>query len=309
MLLLTIGSALLIGFAPSSYHEAAPYVPAVAAVVVGQGVAYALYRLAKFPRRRLWYVLASAVSSLILAALSPVLAPPLGGYGVAAAGMVGAIACALVLLWAIRRGRDPIPFQWARISAAVAIGLVCLAVVVLAPGGLLLRGAAALLACAAYPLLLVATGVVSRAHGRDLLGVIRAALPRRAGRRGLSRRLAELPATQRDAIEQQIRRRRARRPQDPPDPQQLAAMTRGLRTLIGDVGELDSDRDAEVGAYLLQRGSHIDRDYFAERLVADGVDPLELHLLDDAYQTLRQARRPRRSRKDSAIEVTPSGLP
>lgn len=305
LLLLTIVSEILISIAPSSYRDAAPFVPAVAAVVVGQGIAYALYRLGRFPHRRLWYVLSSLMSALVLAGLSPLLAPPFGGYGVAAAGMAGAVTGALILLSAIRRRSNPVRFEWRRIFGAFAIALACLAFVVVPPGGLLVRSALDLLACLAYPLLLLATGIIPRAHARDLVEVIRAMLPRRPGQRQLSQRLAELPPSQRDAIEQQLRAgsARARRRQGPPDQEQLALLTRGLRTLVDHEGVRESEQDAEIGAYLLQRGSHVDRDFVAERLVEGGVDPLELHLLDDAYQTLRQRRRPRRTRQELAVSA------
>jgi hypothetical protein len=53
----------------------------------------------------------------------------------------------------------------------------------------------------------------------------------------------------------------------------------------------ESPQDAELGAYLIHRGSLVDHDNLAEALVAKGIDPVELHVLDETYVTLRQARR------------------
>ena len=75
---------------------------------------------------------------------------------------------------------------------------------------------------------------------------------------------------------------------EPAERDSLAGLTRAMRALIDREGA--TEHDAAIGAYLTYRGSNADRDMVAERLVEDGTDPLDLHLLDDAYKTLWQAR-------------------
>ena len=177
----------------------------------------------------------------------------------------------------------------------------------LSPATGVIRDVQDILALVLYPLVLVLTRVVPRRDVRDLLSVVRAMLPRRPGGRDLVRRVSDLQPEQRTAILQWVGR-------EPPgvtgevDPRHrlsLTALTRGIRALTREGAP--SGRDAEIGAYLTYRGSHVDRDMLAEKLVAAGTDALELHLMDDAYQSLRQARRRlARDGQGSDLDATPS---
>ena len=292
LLVLTVCSELFIGLAPSAYAEAAPLVPSVAAAVTAHGAIYALYRLGKFDHRRLVYILMITLAALVLTLLGSVLAGPLGGYGVALAGTVGSLLGAAGMVVAIQRGRRPIPFQWARIAGSVTIATIAIVLVSVSPTTGAIRVVQDVVALVLYPLALLATGVVPRDALRDVADVIRAALPRRTGGRALARRVETLSPDQREAILLWVGHELSTTPTLEIDPRHrhgLAALTRGLRALTGDGAP--SERDAEVGAYLTYRGSHVDRDLLAEELVEAGIDALELHVLDDAYQTLRQARR------------------
>lgn len=312
LVLLTVGSELFIGLAPDAYSKAAPYVPAVAAAVTAHASLYALYRIGRFRYRRVMYLAMLTLAAVILTFGGAALAGPLGGYGVALAGTVGSLVGAGGFVIAIQRGRKPIPFQWGRIAGAVALAGVLIVAVSVSPATGILRVGQDLVALAAYPLLLVATGVIARRVVRDLLAVLRASVPIRSGRRDLVRRVRTLAPERREAIVRWVGREPALGPSldvEPRDRDSLAELTRGLRDLTGH-GE-PTDHDAEIGAYLTHRGSHVDHDHLAEQLVERGTDGLDLHLLDDAYQTLRQSRRrlsPRRSRVDGnqATELTPS---
>lgn len=292
LLLLTVGSELFIGLAPQAYADAAPLVPAVAASVTAQGACYALYRIGKFSHRRLFYILMITLAALVMAGLGSVLAGPLGGFGVALAGTIGSLMGAAGIVIRIHRGRRPIPFQWRRIGAAVAVGGVLIVLVSISPATGVLRVAQDAVALVLYEVALVVFGVVPRGVVRDLASVIRAALPRRAGGRAMAGSVDTLSPDQRDAILQWVGHEPTRAPTldvDPRHRDSLAALTRGLRALTGE-GE-PSERDAELGAYLTYRGSHVDRDLLAEQLVEGGADVLDVHVLDNAYQALRQARR------------------
>jgi O-antigen/teichoic acid export membrane protein len=292
LILLTVASELFIGLAPQEYLKAAPYVPAVAAAVTAQGTVYTLYRIARIRRRRLVYLLMLTLSSLVLALLGSALAGPLGGYGVALAGTVAGLMASAGFVIAIRRSKKPVPFQWGRIAGAVAISAALIVAVSVSPATGALRAGQDLLALAAYPLLLIVTGVIPRRVARDVLAIVRAAVPLRPGSRGLLKQVETLSADQREAIARWIGLEPATEPSlevDPRNRDSLAALTRGIRTLIG--GQEPSELDPEIGAFLTHRGSHVDRDHLAEQLVESGTDALELHLLDDAYQTMRQRRR------------------
>jgi O-antigen/teichoic acid export membrane protein len=299
LLLLTVCSELFIGLAPASYAKAAPYVPAVAAAVTAHGSLYALYRIGKIKHRRPMYIAMLTLASVVLAVLGSVLAGPLGGYGVALAAGLGSLMGAAGFAIAIQRGRRPIPFQWGRIAAAVAFAALLVVAVSVSPATGVVRVAQDLLVLAAYPLLLVATGVIPRRVVRDVYALVRAALPIRPGGRRLVRRVESLPPEQQAAISRWVGREPDAAPSlhvDPEDRDSLADLTAAMRALSGRSGR--TDQDPEIGAFLTHRGSHVDHDHLAEELVERDADQLELHLLDETYQTLRQAIRlsPRLSR-------------
>jgi O-antigen/teichoic acid export membrane protein len=312
LLVLTVCSELFIGFAPESYRKAAPYVPAVAAAVTAHGALYVLYRIGRFKNRRLLYVSMLTLAAAVLAFGGSLLAGPLGGYGVALAGGIGSLLGAAGFVVAIRRGKKPIPFQWSRVGRAVAVASGLIVAVSLSPAEGIARVGQDLIVLAAYPVLLVVCGVIPRDVVGDVLTVGRAVIPLRPGRRRLAERVETLPADERAAITQWIGSKRSKEPSldvDPRERASLFALTRGLRALSGD-GD-PTELDAEIGAYLTHRGSHIDRDLLAEKLVERGADAAELHLLDDTYETLRQGRRllyqrHRRLERTNATNVTAS---
>jgi hypothetical protein len=61
----------------------------------------------------------------------------------------------------------------------------------------------------------------------------------------------------------------------------LARTVRALRALAGEEDRA-TPYDHEIGEYLINRGPTIERDVLAARLRSVGIDPLELHVLDDA---------------------------
>ena len=292
LLMLTVCSELFIGLAPKAYADAAPYIPAVAASVSAQGAIYGLYRVGRFRYRRLVYTLMLTLAAVVLAVLGSILAGPLGGYGVALAGAVGSLMGSAGMVIAIQRARKPIPFQWARIGGAVAIGAGLILLVSLPPAPGPIAVALDIAAPVLYVLALLVSGIVPRRVVPDLADVMRATVPRRAGGRSLTREVAKLPVDERRAILRWVGYESATEPTldvDPRDRHSFESLTRGLRRLRG--GGQPSELDVQIGAYLVCRGSHVDRDLLAEHLIEVGCDALELHLLDDAYQTLRQARR------------------
>jgi hypothetical protein len=279
--------------------------------VTAHSVLYSLYRIGRFRNRRLWYVAMLTLAAVILTFLGGALAGPLGGYGVALAGTIGSVIGAAGFVFAIGRGKNPIPFQWRRVGAALMLASALTLGVSLSPAAGALQVAQDVVALLAYPLLVVVSGVVPRRLLGDLLAIARATVPLRSGSRRLAQRVQTLAPERREAIMRWVGREPAVEPSldvDPGNRQSLEDLTRGLRDLTGQGQE--TERDAEIGAYLTQRGSNIDRDHLAEQLVELGADALELHLLDDAYQTLRQGRRlsPQRLTVDptEATELTRS---
>ena len=305
LILLSVCSELFIGLAPASYAEAAPLFRPSAPRSPRRARSTSSTASAASSCRRTMYVAMLTSPPSCSRSSGAALAGPLGGYGVALAGVVGSLMGAAGFAIAIQRGKRPIPFQWGRIAASVAIGGALVALVSASPLTGAARVAQDLAVLAVYPVLLVALGVIPRAVVRDVLAVGRAAIPLRPGSRRLAERVEALPHEQRAAIARWVGQEPVGRLSlevDPRDEASLAALARGVRTISGTART--TEQDAAIGAYLTHRGSHIDHDQLAEQLVGRGADALDLHLLDDAYQTLRQGRRLRARRRGVEGEAT-----
>jgi hypothetical protein len=81
----------------------------------------------------------------------------------------------------------------------------------------------------------------------------------------------------------------------------LARTVRGLRALVGETASA-TPLDYEIGEYVINRGPTIERDVLAARLRAEGIDPLELHLLDDAAGLARRLTSSAKSRFEVATD-------
>jgi hypothetical protein len=58
--------------------------------------------------------------------------------------------------------------------------------------------------------------------------------------------------------------------------------------LLGRLDPKTAPNDAEVGAHLIDRGPEVERDARAKELWAMGVDPWELHQLEELMQAARR---------------------
>ena len=286
-------SGVLIHIAAPSYDSAAPLIPVVAASYGAFAVFRGAFRATSFPARRYWFMLLHLIWILPYAVVAGLLTPLDPSYGVAVAQLSAGVIVSAAFVAIDRRGPRPTPFEWRRLGVALLMATACILIAHQIPGPSLVRAVISLAALAVFPLLLVITGVLPRDQIKTVKAIVASVLPRRLKKKDARRRLAQLPDRDRDAIALTICRGLA-----PGDAAAtlgssvdvtLARMVRGLRGLAD--GGRATPMDHLIGEYVLHPGTTIERDAWASHLCAQGVDPLELHVLDEAKRALAPRRR------------------
>lgn len=293
---LFVGANLLVRIAPEGYGEAAPLIPLLGLGVLLYGWFRVIRRTGRFPRRRLWYVGLAVAAAVVFVAAATLLIPPLGPEGAALAVVAAFLFAATGITLRSQLGPHPIPLGYGRIAVGVLVAGACYAVA--RP----LEGAAgsvgplvALAALAAYPLILVGTGTVPRAHLMPLRRMALAAVPRgrASGRSNGAVDLDGLDDVQRALLEVVVRHRRPLRDLAPlvgVTPDALGAdVVAALRQLGGAGVGGSSGADARIGGYLLSTAPVAARDQLWRRLDSEGADALEVDALSLTLERLRRA--------------------
>ena len=293
---------VLIGIAPDSYADAAPLVPLIGLGVVASGLTLMIYRGAKFPNRRRTYIGLLLAAAVVFVLVGLVLVPLFGGYGAAAAQLLAFGGAAVAMLWISKRSKHPLPIQYRRLARGVGVGLACIAfgqfVSPLAGDWRILVD---LLILAAFPALLVAARAFP---GEELRAFVDLSRPRRPRRRSatLVEELRRLDPLDRRAlfalVSSGASSAEAARVLELPEPVVLSRFLASLReigSIDGNDGggeDGDTDRtevsDADLASYLLASRGVATRDFLADKLCANGVDPLDLDGLDTTLGRLRR---------------------
>lgn len=295
---------VLIGIAPESYSDAAPLVPLIGLGVVASGMTLMIYRGAKFPNRRRSYIglLLGAAAVFVVAGL--VLVPLFGGYGAAVAQILAFGGAALAMLWMSKRSEHPLPIQYRRLARGTAIGLLCIGLgQLVSPLAGQWRILVDVIILAAFPALLFAAKAFPT---EELRAFVDLSLPRRPRRRStrMVERLRQLDPLDRRALVALVPNgsssAEVARTLELPEPVVLSRFLASLRE-VGSIaatdgggdeedgeGEQAENFDADLAAYLLASRGVAKRDVLAEKLCEDGVDPLDLDLLDVTLGRLRR---------------------
>jgi O-antigen/teichoic acid export membrane protein len=131
-LFLAAAADVLVRIAAPSYGDAAGLMPVIALGFMAYGTFLLVYRISRFRLRRTAYVALSLVAAVVLNVSALLLIPHIDAYGAAVATILGPAVATAGMLALSQRGPNPIPFDWRRIVVAVAIGALCISLVVLA---------------------------------------------------------------------------------------------------------------------------------------------------------------------------------
>ena len=291
LLVLIIAADALIRLAGPEYREAAPLIPLLGLAFLASGAFIVIYRGVRMPRRRRAYPRMAVVSALTFLAAAFALTPPFGAYGAAVAPTIGFTAGSVgLLLLAHRAGYAP--FEWRRILVGGVAATACVVAARLLEG---LGGAwtvvGPVVALAAYPLLLLATGVVSRAELRQGFEATRRAVGTTGVATDMTGKLEQLPGPDRAFLRSLAR--------DGDSPAEVAAATgtdaadvvRRLVTLLRGMVGLDGgghrERDLWLGALLTSDEPPYEREARTRRLVAAGIPATDIAVLTQTMDRLR----------------------
>jgi O-antigen/teichoic acid export membrane protein len=288
----SILSGILIHVAAPSYDSAAALIPIVAAGYGAHAVFRGVYRATSFPQRRYWYMLLHLLWIAPYAAVATLLIPLDPSYGVAFAQVIAGIAVSVAFVAIDHRGPDSTPFQWHQLGLALVIAFACLLLAHYIPVPPAVQALLAVAALAAFPAFLLLTGAISRVQIEAIKSIASSVLPRRIRRGQLRQQLSLLPRSERTAVALVVCERQsvevAAQSLNVSRPLVLARMVRGLRQVSGD--DKATPVDHLIGEYVLHPGTTIERDAWAAHLRAVGVDPLHLHILDEAKRTMSRLR-------------------
>lgn len=285
-------SGVLIHIAAPSYDSAATLIPVVAAAYGAHAVFRGAYRATSFPLRRWWYMLLHLLWIVPYAGVAAILMRFDASYGVAIAQLMAGVVVSVVFVVVDRRGAQPTPFEWRRLGVALLIACGCAGLVHLLPLPSATRALLSVGVIVAFPGFLILTRTLPREQLRAAWSIALSVLPRRVRKGQLRSQLAALPEHEREAValvvcERQDPERAADRIGAAKD-LVLARMVRGLRRISG--GGKATPVDHLIGGYLLHPGSTIERDAWAAHLRAAGVDPLQLHVLEESNRAVSRVR-------------------
>lgn len=292
-LLMSALATPLVGLFSPRYFGAQAFVAITSAAWVAYGLFIVTGRSSEFPRRYLWYAIASTASVVALVVTSILLGPSLGGYGVATGDVVGGLTgVAIIAVVAVRGGNLPAVSLLRFIKLLVITGgcYVLGDQVAAAIGGawdVVLKVASVAL----YPLLLVGSGVIPTRHLKAVSTIVRRSVRARTRPEMLIERISELPSTERRVLLAIARDgesvSRVRATTGVPERTVGLRLVAALRR-IADAGQ-PGDHDHAVADYLLTPRSVTMREGIARELWEVGIPAVELHQIETAFDALRNA--------------------
>jgi O-antigen/teichoic acid export membrane protein len=289
---LTVTADGLVRIAPSSYAGAAPLVPLLGGAYLAHGLLVAVYRVARFPRKRTYYVIAALLSAVVFIGLAFLLIPWLGATGAALSVIGGFMFAALGMTFLSQHGPRPVAIDYARITGGIAIAGVCLG---LARGAGALAGdwqpLAEFVALLLYPVLLSVTGVITREQRQQIRLVLRQALSKDKADPETERRLRALD--DQDLAELELVTVAGWRldtiAASDPESEQSEISVRLVRSLRQVAGiESTSNYDERIGEYLFADLAVAERDAISRALLSSEVDAGELHTLERTVESLKK---------------------
>lgn len=303
LVVLAAFSSVLVRIAPSAYRDAAPLIPALAAVYMIRVTFILCYNGSQRSSRRRWMFSLFGVAAIVFVGSCLLLIPPLGSWGAALAGDLAYAVPAAVMLTIAMREPNPMPLPFGQIASAIALAAAM--IVLLGLGGdvpVTVTVVIGVFAAALYPALLILTGIVPRSLVKPLGSALMAVAPlRRRAPASFRRRLAALSPPELELLDVLVRRRE--------DLAELAlragereeVVRTHLVVVLRRLSELPPGHPlrAAMSRYVLEDERVVHHMSLSKRLIEDGCDARALDALYEAAKAVRAV--PRRQ--------WPSGTP
>src|SRR5262249_29599567 len=234
-----------------------------------------------------WTAASAGTLVIVLALLGARL---IGVAGVPIGATLGCLLPSAVLLAIGIRKHHPLPIDYPRLLGALGLAAACWAPAALVSGdGGTIAALAKLGGLLCFPLGLLVLGIIPRGVLGELRSAIRALVPHRRDRGALVLRVAELPASQRDALLTAVRDRvtpgAAALRLGIDEDTLLCRLVAGLRRLAGGSGGYPLDE--QLGRYLTSTDPPADRDAALRELRWSGANMVESRVMEGIYHRLR----------------------
>lgn len=305
LLAVTVFAQVVVRIAPSSYADAAPLIPLLAAGLVAPTVYRMLNKSVKYGNKRLPFIAGAVVAAGLFIGLALLLVPELGVEGAPLAMMAAFTPPAIFIFVRSQRGRSPIILPWRSMlvasGLAVAIGL---AHSQLDFGGLIPQLLIGFAAVSLWLVLALLLGAVPSNHRAPIVEMLRSlagrskatmfepagglATLRRPERRALRRAiLGRKTAPQ--AVDGLVEVEGGTEARLLVEVLRRVAVEGGTPGLPEDYDSIESpERDQAIGEFLFAEGPIAGRDQIGKRLINDGVaEAYDLHTLEATVGKLR----------------------
>lgn len=292
VLLLSLSGSVLVALLAPGYGPAEKFIPLTASAYLVYGLLITVCRMSEYPHYLRVYSTSAVGAGIVVIGVTIVLVPAWGPIG-APLGMV--IGCAIgiaAVSWYSRTRGKALEIGWLRSGGAFGLAIACWMLGTLAAPPIVgWQVAFAVLAAILFPVAAVVTGLVPHRVLRALSTMIRGAFGGRDRRpTSLIAAAGGLPHAERAAVVALTRGGLA--------PTAAAArlgisrdelardLVRGLARLTNVSGLVE--HETTVGRWLLTE-LHADRIAAARSLWREGVAAIDMHTVETAYETLRDA--------------------
>ena len=297
LLAVTLFAPAVVQLAPSSFEQAANYIPILAAGALAPYVLRAVNKAGTLSSKRRFYIYSVVASAIVFVGLAYLLVPWLGLVGAPLAMVISFGISSLFLFWRSQIGKKPLKVEVLPVLGALALGAAASAVYyAIDPESFLLQAGLATLLFCLYVVIGVAAGIVPRLHRGALVDTVRSAIRRPKRRFDPGSALSELDEGDRQTLRMAVAERvpvdEIGRRVDGNGKNGGERVVHALRRLAVERAPASAEpteHDAKIGEYLFSTSSVATRDATAQGLLSEGVESADLHALEAVIEDLERA--------------------
>jgi O-antigen/teichoic acid export membrane protein len=297
LLAVTLFAPAVVKLAPSSFEQAANYIPILAAGALAPYVLRAVNKAGTLSSKRRFYIYSVVASAILFVGLAYLLVPWLGLVGAPLAMVISFGISSVFLFWRSQIGKKPLKVEVLPLLGALALGAAASAVYyAIDPEPFLLQAGLATLLFFLYVVIGVVAGIVPRLHRGALVDTVRSAIRRPKQRFDPGSALSELDAGDRETLRMAVAERvpvdEIGRRVDGNGQNGGERVVHALRRLAVERAPASAEpteHDAKIGEYLFSTSSVATRDATAQGLLTEGVESADLHALEAVIEDLERA--------------------
>ena len=296
LLAVTLFSPAVVRLAPSSFEDAANYIPLLAAGALAPYVLRAMNKAGTLQSKRRFYTFSVVAAAIAFVGLAFVLVPWLGLVGAPLAMVISFGLASVFLFRRSQIGRKPLHVEYKPLAGAFALAAAATAIYYLIdPEEFLLQAGLATVLFLLYLVVAVSAGIVPRLHRGALVDVVRSAVRRPRHRFDPGSALRDLDAGDRETLRMAVSERLPvdeigrRADGNGNGGERVVHALRRLAVERAPASAEPTEHDAKIGEYLFSTSSVATRDATAQGLLSEGVESADLHALEAVIEDLERA--------------------